>query len=341
MSGIAIRATGLITSVGLTAAESCAAFRAKVVNPTQTQFLDSNGDWILAHQVPLAHPWRGLAKLAKMAALAIEEALQDLPREQWSQLPLLLCVAEPTRPGRLAGLDDELFERVQNELDIRFAEGSALIPQGRVGVATAITQARQLLAQRKASRVLVAATDSLLVWPTLSHYGQQDRLLNASNSDGFMPGEAAGALLLEPTSGQAPQLICTGIGFGREASHVDSEEPLRADGLSTAMKAALAEAGRRIQDMDYRITDNSGEHYYFKEAAMALARTLHVRKEEFDIWHPAECTGEIGAASGITLIATAQAACAKQYTKGHHILIHMGNDAGERAALTLAYGVAA
>ena len=197
------------------------------------------------------------------------------------------------------------------------------------------------MAQGKAPRVVIAATDSLLNWPTLSYYEQTDRLLTERNSNGFMPGEAAGALLMGASSGQAGELLCTGIGFGHEAAHIHSEEPLRAEGLSQAVKAALADAGCQMHHMDYRITDNSGEQYYFKEAALALSRTLRVRKEEFDIWHPAECTGEVGAASGATIIALAQAACDKQYTKGPNILAHMANDAGQRAALTLQHRQAA
>jgi 3-oxoacyl-[acyl-carrier-protein] synthase-1 len=183
--------------------------------------------------------------------------------------------------------------------------------------------------------VLVAATDSLLSWPTLSHYEQQDRLLTARNSNGFMPGEAAGALLLGQPSGQAGELLCTGIGFALESAHIDSEEPLRADGLSQAIKAALTDAGQPMHEMDFRITDNSGEHYYFKEAALALQRTLRTRKEEFDIWHPAECTGEIGAAAGATVIAAAHAACVRRYAKGPNLLLHWGTDSGRRAALCL------
>lgn len=338
---VAIVNTGLVTSVGLSAPASCAAFRAKLTNPSGTRFIDSAGEWIMAHQVPLRPPWRGLAKLAKMAAMAIDEALDGVPKQDWQAIPLLLCVAEPERPGRIEGLDDRLFESIRSELDTRFADASVIVAQGRVGVAVALAQARTLLAQPGIAQVLVAATDSLLSWPTLGHYERADRLLTARNSNGFMPGEAAGALLLRPSSGLAGELVCTGIGFGREQAHIDSELPLRADGLTQAVAAALAEASCQMHDMDFRITDNSGEQYYFKEAALTLSRTLRARKESFDIWHPAECTGEVGAASGATIVATARAACAKNYTIGPNILAHMANDAGQRAALSLRYRVAA
>jgi 3-oxoacyl-[acyl-carrier-protein] synthase-1 len=257
-----------------------------------------------------------------------------VPKDERVRIPLLLCVAEPERPGRLDGLDDRLFADIQDELSTRFAPESAIVAHGRVGVAVALAQARKLLAGGFA-RVLVAATDSLLTWPTLSHYEREDRLLTARNSNGFMPGEGAGALLVGAGEGHAGELVCTGIGFSREAAHLDSGEPLRAEGLSLAIKAALADAGCAMHDMDFRIADLSGEQYYFKEAALALSRTLRQLKGEFDVWHPAECIGEQGAAAGLALVALADAASRKAFTQGPNILVHLANDAGQRAALTL------
>lgn len=332
---IAITKTGLVTSVGLTAAASCAAFRAKVTNPTETRFVDASGKWIMAHQVELDPPCGGLAKLARMAVLAIEEALHDLPKADWGRLPLLLCVAEKERPGRTEGLDDRLFQLVQDTLGVRFASPSAIVTQGRVGVAVALSQARSLIAGSDVPQVLVVAADSLVTWPTLSRYQQADRLLTERNANGVMPGEGAGALLVGAAQGAAGELVCTGIGFGREAAHIDSGEPLRAEGLSQAVRACLGEAGRQLHEMDLRITDLSGEQYYFKEAALLLSRTMRALKSEFDIWHPAECTGEAGALSGAAVLATAWHAGAKGYSPGPNVLAHWANDAGQRAAVAL------
>ncbi len=336
---IAIKSTGLVTSVGLSAPATCAAIRAKISNPTETRFIDSGGEWIMAHQVPLEKPWRGRTKLAKMAAMAIAECLGGIPHEEWGSIPLLLCVAEPERPGRMEGLDDQLFLDIQLELDARFAPESAIVAHGRVSVAIALAHARKLIYEDQTPHVLIAATDSLLTWSTLSVYEREERLLTASNSNGFSPGEAGGALLVGRPGGKG-ELLCAGIGFGVEKAHIDSGEPLRAEGLATAIKAALADAGCEMHHLDYRITDLSGEQYYFKEAALALSRTLRKRKDEFDIWHPAECIGESGAAAGLTVLAVASAACRKAYTKGPNILGHMANDTGQRAAAVLKFGVA-
>jgi 3-oxoacyl-[acyl-carrier-protein] synthase-1 len=335
---VAMHGVGLVTAVGLSAAESCAALRAKITNPTETRFIDSNGAWIMAHQVQLAQPWRGLTKLAKMAAMAIDEALEGVPRNEWRSLPLLLCVAERARPGRLDGLDDRLFQLVVDELDATFADESAVIAMGRVSGAVAFTKARELISRRKAGRVLIAAADSLLTWPTLSHYEREGRLLTARNSNGFMPGEGAGALLVGPPHGEVGELLCTGVGFGHEHAHVLSEEPLRADGLSQAVKAALADAAERQPDTHFRVCDLSGEQYYFKEASLTMSRVRPYRGDVPELWHPAESTGETGAVSALVCLAVSASAARKAYAPGARALLHFANDAGERAALRASIG---
>lgn len=331
---LVIQSSGLVTSVGLSAASACAAFRSKLTNPVETRFIDSGGKWIMAHAVPLDQPLRGRARLARMAAMAIEEALAGTPRQQWAAIPLLLCVAEPERPGRLDGLDDKLPVEIARVLGANFSSLSRTVPHGRVAVAVALSQARDLIQRHALQHVLIACADSLLSWQTLSHYERGDRLLTERNSNGFMPGEGAAALLVGP--GEVG-LCCEGIGFADELAHIDSELPLRADGLAQAIRAALSDAQHTMHELDFRITDLSGEHYYFKEAALALSRTLHTRKEEFDIWHPAECTGETGSVAGGAVIALAKEACHKRFGKGHRVLAHFANDGGRRAAICLRY----
>jgi 3-oxoacyl-[acyl-carrier-protein] synthase I len=334
---IAIQGIGLVTSVGLSAPAACAAIRAKVSNPTETRFIGRDGEWIMGHEVPLEQPWRGCAKLARMAAMAIAECLDQVPRDTWPGIPLILCVAERERPGRLNGLDDQLLPEIEQQLGLQFADSSAIIPQGRVSALIALREARKLIYEGKTPQVLVAAADSLLTWPTLSVYERAQRLLTAQSSNGFMPGEAAGAALIARPKDPGG-LQCIGIGFGTEKAHIDSGEPLRADGLAAAIRGALTEAGCEPHHLDYRIADISGEQYYFKEAALALSRVLRQRKEAFDIWHPAECIGESGAVAGIAILAVAAAACRKAYAAGPNILVHCANDGVRRSAAVMRFG---
>jgi 3-oxoacyl-[acyl-carrier-protein] synthase-1 len=274
-----------------------------------------------------------------MLQMAIEECLAPLAGAVPDNVPVLLCVAEQQRAGRLDGLDDELVRDVMSRIGISWhPEWSAVIPYGRVSTAVALGRARAILHARGAAYVLLAAADSLLLAKTLKALEADGRLLSEGNTNGFVPGEAAGAILLAASPGREPLLMCTGLGFSEEPITVASEDPLRGEGLTTAINKGLADAGCQMHDLDFRITDNSGEHYYFKEAALALTRAMKVRKVEFDIWHPADCIGETGAAIGVVALGVALAATRKAYAPGPNMLFHSGNDTGQRAAVILRSG---
>ena len=162
---------------------------------------------------------------------------------------------------------------------------------------------------------------------------EADRLLRRDNSNGFIPGEAAGAVLLGPhEEGSPAPLLCRGLGFAREPAPFDSGKPLRADGLVQAIRGALSEAGLTLKDCDHRIADVNGEQYRFKEAALAITRLLRDRKVLFSLWHPVDCIGEVGAASLPAMLAVLFHGARKDYLPGPTFLGHLGNDDDKRAA---------
>jgi 3-oxoacyl-[acyl-carrier-protein] synthase-1 len=141
-----------------------------------------------------------------------------------------------------------------------------------------------------------------------------------------------------PKANQATELVCLGVGLARETATIESDLPLRADGMVLAVKNAMAESGVTVADTDYRLTDLNCEQYGFREAVLTLGRTLRVIKEEHDIWHPADCIGEVGAAIGPCVLGIALTAARKGYAPGPGVLCHFANDDGERAVLMLRYG---
>lgn len=340
MSGqpLVIKGGGMVTGVGLDAPSSCAAIRAAIDNFQETRFMDSGGEWIQGCEVPLEEPWRGTRKLAKMLALALQECADSDPEISLEQMPVIICVSEKERPGRIEHLDNHVFFETQQELGIRFHEKSELVDHGRVGSMVALRMARKMIYEQKIEKVIVAGVDSLLNAPALSAYEERERLLTSQNSNGFIPGEAASAVLItRPRAEPDPQLVCIGLGFGVEKATIDAELPLRADGLVHALREATEDAGCTLGDLDFRITDVSGEQYGFKEAALAMTRELRKRKEELDIWHPAECIGEVGAAIGSVMINLSKSAAENNYAPGKNMLFHISNDDGKRAAAVFSY----
>ncbi len=336
---LAITASGMVTGVGLDAPSSCAAIRAAIDNFQDTHFMDEGGEWMLGCEVPLEQPWRGVVKLAKMLAMALLECAEQ-GAINLVDTSIVLCPSETERSGRFAHLSSKIFEQTQKELDITFSRPFYIVEHGRVGALVGMLRARGLIYDENQSKVIVAGVDTLLVAASIKAYEQKDRILTSKNSNGFIPGEAAAAILVEaPKAEQQPQLLCEGIGFGVEKATIDSDIPLRAEGLSEAIANAFEEANTSMNEMDFRIVDVAGEQYWFKETALVVGRFLRVHKEGFPLWHITDCIGEVGAAIGIASIAYVKLAYEKAFDEGKNMLQHLSNSDGKRGAAVFTHKV--
>lgn len=337
MQPVEIRASGMVTGVGLTAPSSCAAIRAGIARFQETPFV-LDGEGLYGSIVRLGEPpLKGRAKLLRMAAMAARECLDAVEERGRGAVHVILCLPEIDRPGRIDGLDQRFLAELRRDLGL----GSSPIPPGlvvlgRVGGAQAVADAAALIADGL-DACIVVGVDTYFTAETLTAYHDQDRLKTDDNVDGFIPGEAAAAVLLGRPQPGSGQLVCLGIGAGVEPAPIESAEPLRAEGLVQAIRGALQSSGRTYRDLDYRIADVNGEQYGFKEAALALTRTLRERKPRFDIWHPVDCIGEVGAAIGPAVLSVALAAARKGYAPGPGVLCHFSSDGGARAAMVLMY----
>ncbi len=330
---IAVLASGLVSGLGDDSESCCAAIRCGANNFQETAFTDGEALPIVGSAAQLEGPYYRAERLVKLAAGAVSECMGASGNVEVESIPIFLCLAEPGRPGRLAAVGPELLRRVETELGMAEHASSRVLELGRVGGAVALLQARRALVEGRCTRCIVAGADTYLTEATLRAYGQDDRLLTRSNSNGFIPGEAAAAVVLGRASDHPnAALTLHGLGFAREPSPFGSGRPLRADGLVKAMSGALAEAGIGLAECYHRIADLNGEQYRFKEAALAITRLLRDRKVGFSVWHPASCLGEIGAATLPTMLAILTSAARHQYLPGPTVLGHLGNDDSERAA---------
>ena len=141
---------GMTTAVGLTAPASCAAIRAGLDRFQETRFVARGGTRLIAAMVPLEETWRGLERVARLAAGPIRECLEAASDVPVDGIPLLLCVAEPDRPGRLAGLNQELMSLVAAKLGIGLHPASRIVAMGRVGGGIALREAARLLTRARA-----------------------------------------------------------------------------------------------------------------------------------------------------------------------------------------------
>ena len=334
---IVITRAGLCTSVGHTAPAACAAIRAGITGFEDTAFR-FDGEWLVGAEVRLEQPSSGRERLLRMAESVIRECIAGRSSDSLREVPLILNVAEATRPGRLQSLDATFLKHLMARLGNVLHPKSLFLQNGRVGGVQALDFACRALQERRCPACIIVGADSLLNARTLREYHGSRRLLTPVNSDGFIPGEAAGAVWLEPAANHTtPQLMIRGWGYGREAAHLTSNLPLKGLGLAEAITNAFQHGAGGYEDVDYRICDANGEQFIFKEASLALGRTLRVHKGVFEIWHPADCIGEVGAATVPCVLAVALDAAEKGYAPGPGVLAHFGNDDGQRAVVTLRY----
>jgi 3-oxoacyl-[acyl-carrier-protein] synthase-1 len=340
MLALAVRAAGMVTPVGFDAAASCAAMRAGIRKVDQTNLWDAeSGTYLAAGKVPLPHWWVGLGKLAELVAPAIQECLRAAEPVPCQEIPVLLGVSAADRPYRFKGLETDIMGEIEHRLGFPLHPASRVVPRGHVAAVVTLREADRLIADRLAPCVVVAGVDSLIQQDLVEYYLARRRLLTPRHSNGFSVGEAGSAVLVEAAvDGRSEELRILGTGLAREEATIESEEPLKAMGLTQALRDALQESGLSIHDVQYRVTDINGEHYKFKEMALAMMRFERKPKPKlFELWHPIEFIGDPGAAIGPIVLGIALHAGRNNYGVGPTVLCTFGNDDGERAALVATY----
>jgi 3-oxoacyl-[acyl-carrier-protein] synthase-1 len=330
MTGLHIQAAGMVTCVGLDAASSCAAMRGRLDGFAETRFMGADGEWLIGGAVPLPRNWIGLKRMAHLAA----GALSDLKRQHHAALdgaPILLCLAEETRPGRPVPDPAALARLVAEILNLPALPRLQVIAHGRPSGFVALDRARRLVAAGE-DPVVILGLDSYLTAQSVAHYLGQNRLLHPGNANGFIPGEAAAAVLC--TAAQGP-LRLAGLGLAREPAHIYNSEgeggsslPLRAEGMTRAHQIALDQAGCRHSDLVLKMGDLIGEAYWFKQMALAMLRLQRERSVVQPIWSLAASLGNVGAAAVPILLAWAMTAAARGYVPPGPIILEASGDDG-------------
>jgi 3-oxoacyl-[acyl-carrier-protein] synthase-1 len=330
----------MVTPVGFNSPASCAAMRAGVSGVGIIGLWDiGSGRPISVGKVDLPHWWIGLGKLAELVAPAINECLLAAKPAPPSSIPILLGVADKSRPHRFAGLDEQLLEEVEFRLNVAHNPDSRVIPRERISGVLAMDDARRIIESGRSRFCVIAGVDSFLKQAVVDAYNAQRRVLTPGNSNGFIPGEAGCAVLVAPAGDRSrDELEILGTGIAEEAAPILSDRPTRAEGLTESVRTALGAAGLAMHDTFYRITDLNGEHYKFKEAAFVEGRLMQKKLVElYDVWHPNEYLGDVGAAIVPCVLGVALHAGQKGYAPGPRALCHFSNDDEGRASVVTQY----
>ena len=328
-----IIATGMVSPVGFFGQASCAALRAGISAFRELPYWDCEHFPVVGAQVPGLDGVHFGPRMVKLLSRAIRECIARAPLSAWQGVPLLISLPEPNRPGS-GDLRFDFVQSVVGDLGVEFHPYlSQTIKAGNAGGFEGIRIGREMLQDSAIPGVIVSGVDSFICGSTIFWLDQNYRLKRPNHMDGVVPGEGAAAVLLhrsESPSSAVAQI--TGLGFCRETATLLSGEALLGHGLANAAKAALNEAGWKFHEVDFRVSDVTGETYGFQEHTLAEARLVTaVRIEPQPIWHAADCIGETGAAAGLIQLAWVSDAFQRGYAPGPRALCFTSSLPGERA----------
>ncbi len=274
-----------------------------------------------------------------LAVLAAEEASRSLTRGQrkFSGIPLVLGLP-PARPGRPANLDTEITQQLKAELG-----GGSLIsavrtvPHGHAAGLAALEQAWRLIRSGEIDICLVGGVDSYDHDDTLDWLDELEQLNSKVNKWGFVPGQAAGFVLLssQPFANKhnLPNLgEVLSVSLARENNLIKTESVCVGEGLSQAVRQVLSMMGGEEKAIHQTICDLNGERYRATEFGYTLTRTGDRFLDPGQYTAPADCWGDVGAASAPLFISLAVAAAQKEYSAGPNTLIWASSESGERGA---------
>ncbi len=339
-----ILSSGMCCSVGFSGPAARVAIRARLDRFQTSHFLDARAEPLVVADVPFGD-LRGSERLAAMCAEVVAECLAGAPGDvSPAATALFLLMSEPDRPGHNPAWEGACLAACRRPT---FHPESRLFRTGRAGIGEALRAAGSLLAGRPplpgdpaqpsvpVRHVLVAGVDSYLHGHTINHFLSAGRLLGSAASDGFIPGEGAGALLLQQAGPAAPGLHILGIGTADEPARPDNDEPARATGRTQAIRGALAESGLRMSDLHFQVADLNGEPFFTHELAMATTRVFDRKLDSFPLLCLAESLGDTGAAAGPLSLAYLLGAMERGHTPGARAILHFANDDGRRASLVV------
>lgn len=343
---IAIVGAGAVTAVGFNAAATFAAIRAGVSGVRDENLWDPTGaTWLRAARPRTPQWWEGADMLAELAAAAVSQCLDALPAGvRHANVPILLLL-EPERPMVEEDHAQVVWTEMQRRLGHAACSGSAVY-SGKASIVAALQAAAALMKHAGASHVVVAGVDSYLRQDVVDTYIAANRILTQANSNGFIPGEAACAVLVAApgAAGHVDALHILGWGVGQERGTIDGDTPLSGDGLTQALRDALYRAELTWAQTDYWLTDQNAEHYKAKECTIAqirLERRQQPAVRPYQLWRPIKSIGEIGCAIAPALLGIAWAAGQGGYAPGPVALMSVGDDGGARAAFVLQWAAGA
>ena len=337
-SDICIISLGASTAIGRSAPATTAAVRAGIAMFGDHPFMvDRYGDPMvlaMASYLPTEMPIG--KRICELATAALQESIAAISKIADTipgPTPLLIGL-----PSARPGIPDALEVDIQSAIDECGIDTNNLsfLPNGHAAALIAIDEACKLISDGKSQLCIVGGVDSYIDPDTLDWVEQNDQLHQPANAWGFIPGEAAGFCLLcsndfaEKWNLKSLARVCS-VATAQERNRIKTNTVCIGEGLTSAMRQVLEESTGTPPKIQQTICDQNGEAYRADEFGFAIARLNEWFVDSTKFVTPADCWGDVGAASGTLFVALATA-----YPSFGFQLLWASSEGGDRAAATLA-----
>jgi 3-oxoacyl-[acyl-carrier-protein] synthase I len=343
-SAVYVAALGASTPIGRDAWSSAAAVRAGITGFVEHPYvIDGAGEPMRVARAPwLDIACHGRDRIEALLFPAVEQALEPIDGAADQTLRVALALGLPSaRPGLPGDLEPGLRAAVARRFRNRLA-AVGTFAVGHASALLALSAACQRIRDGAFDAFVVAGVDSYLAPETLEWLEANDQLHGAgplNNAWGFVPGEGAGAALLVRSDvlgrlGLEALARVLSVGIGFEQNRIKTETVCIGEGLTTAFRAALAALppGAQITDV---YCDMNGEPYRADEFGFAYLRTKDAFVSASDFVAPADCWGDVSAATIPLTMALSTIAARKAYAKGRYAFLWCSSESGERGAALL------
>jgi 3-oxoacyl-[acyl-carrier-protein] synthase-1 len=344
---LAITAMGAISAVGANAPQTCTSIRAGLAGFTEHPYFESlsrdpewePGEPLIAASCSQLNPFaEGSDRLLGLAVPPIIElgSQARLRRTDLAESAFLLALPVLDDAVQNWQLEKAFVERLLCMTGLSQFKVIRQSHSGHTGMFELLNEAHTLLAGGQARYCFLLGVDSYLSPDRMELWDQLWRLRSERNADGFLPGEAASAVLVElQATAQARsahiRATVAALGFGDESNAFTSENASTGAGLCKALSEVIpAEKGAR-----WVCCDLNGESYRAFEWGLARVRLHEALAGMATLHHTAESVGDVGAATGGILMNHVAYALGRPHPPATEGILWTSADDGKRAAMRM------
>ncbi len=328
----------MISPIGFDVKTACASFRCGMnrFGPLELITLDEEE----MEEVPvtgsalsgITDGYKGIALYTIIAEKTLFDLIQfsELQTSDelfWKETIIHICLSEQ-RNEDLWFLQEEIeSELAQKIIDFTGLpiplENIQINSSGRTALYHSVGSVAQSFTDRKCKRGIILAVDSLVDDDAVSFYSAHGRLLNPGEKNGFIPGEAGAAVMIE-TAQSIQSRNVEPVGYLSAPLTCKSLGPLLEEPVSysRAISALFIESAAEDQPTTILYSDFNGEEaraVALGNAASQIVKSLGYYPE-YSI-NTAECFGDCGAVNGILAICDAVRSFQRGYANGERALV--------------------